>query len=150
MSHRHAASLVALLLAACSSAAGPDARDEPALIRFGGQTARVTAPAVAAAGSNVALTVETFGGGCTRETARAEVVPASTAAGGSDFALARLFNRTTGARACTDDLAFLEHRVVVPAGGPGALVIRISGANRGAETDWNTVPWVLTHTVTVR
>jgi hypothetical protein len=142
------AALAPALLAACSSATAGGGRDEPALIRFGEQTARVDVPEAVAVGAVVPVTVVTFGGGCVRDAARAQVAPAPQSNGGE--VAVRLFNRNTGADVCTDDLRYIEHRVAVPAAVAGPLVLRIEGANRGAETGWQTVPWVITRIVVVR
>jgi hypothetical protein len=142
------AALVPALLAACSSSTAAGGREELALIRFGEQTARVEAPDAAPLGAVVPVTVVTFGGGCVREAARAEVTPLPQPNGGA--VSIRLFNRNTGGDVCPDDLSFIEHRVAVPVAVAGTLTLRIEGANRGAETGWQTVPWVVTRTVVVR
>ncbi|GLC25915.1 hypothetical protein [Roseisolibacter agri] len=135
-------------LAGCSSLTDPGPHDEPALLRYAEQTARITAPDTVALGAGVTLSVATFGGGCTREAARAEVSPVPQTNGGS--VVVRLFNRNNGARICSSDGLTIEHRVTVPATARGHLIIRVEGANQGMETNWNVVPWVLTRTVVVR
>lgn len=152
MSHRRTAARIPILacaaLGACGSPTEPGAHDEPALLRFAEQTARMSAPDTVALGAEVPLSVSTFGGGCTREAARAEVSPVPQTNGGS--VVVRLFNRNTGARICSSDGLTIEHRVTVPATARGHLIVRVEGANQGMETNWNVVPWVLTRTVYVR
>ncbi|MDF1505634.1 hypothetical protein [Roseisolibacter sp. H3M3-2] len=141
--------LVAALLAACSSSStAVGGREEPALLRLGEQVARVDVPDAATLGTPLVVTVTTFGGGCVREAARAEVVPLHATQGGA--AAVRLFNRHTGGEACTDDLRFIEHRVAVPVTSAGTLQLRIEGAARGAESNWQLAPWAITRVVVVR
>ncbi len=152
MTHRGCTARVTLLacaaLAGCGSLTEPGPHDEPALLRFAEQTARMTAPDTVALGDGVTLSVLTFGGGCTRAIARAEVGPVPNTNGGS--AVVRLFNRNDGGSICASDLLTIEQRVTVPATARGHLIIRVEGANRGMETNWTTVPWVLTRTIFVR
>jgi hypothetical protein len=143
---RHAA--FAFVLGACNGLTGPGARDELALIRYYEDDAEVALPETVAAGSPVPLVVGTFGGGCVRGVARAEVHQIPGSAGRS--VVVRLFNRNTGAHACTDDLLVIEHRVSIPTSSAGTLTIRIEGANRGRDTNSKTVSWAITRTVVVQ
>ena len=120
------------------------ARTEPALVRFAEQDAAIAMPDTVAAGATFTLVATTFGGGCVRE------VRAPTVRAADTLAVVALFHHHTGAEACTDDLKFLEHRVALRAGARGRMVVQIQGANRGRETAWTTVPWVLTRTLVVR
>lgn len=151
MSHRSSRvlpSLAAFLAVGCSNAAAPGPHDEPALLRFSGQAAIVVAPDTVVRGASVPLTVTTFGGGCVRESARADVVPVPNTNGGS--VVVRLYNRNSGGQVCASDLFSIEHRVTIVAPQANYLSIRIEGVNRGMETNWNTVPWVLTRDIIVR
>jgi hypothetical protein len=120
------------------------ARTEPALVRFAEQDAAVALPDTVAAGATFTLVVTTFGGGCVREVRAPTVRMADT------LVAVSLFHHHTGADVCTDDLKLLEHRVALRAGGRGRMVVQLQGANRGRETAWTTVPWVLTRTLVVR
>ncbi len=137
-------------LTACDAAPvnGPvavtGARTAPALVRFAEQDAAVALPDTVAAGATFTLAVTTFGGGCVRE------VRAPTVRAADTLAVVALFHHDTGAEICTDDLKLLEHRVALQARGRGRMVVQIQGANRGRETAWTTVPWVLTRTLVVR
>jgi hypothetical protein len=138
-----------VLCVACADAAGPEATQTAALIRYAGRSARIVVPDTVARGIPFAVTVETFGGGCTRTMAPAEV---RTVAAG--FTRLSVFNWTVNAANCTDDLMVLTHQLSVrldaTTAGPSEQVIEIVGANQGTETDWQTVTWRIQRTIVVR
>lgn len=68
--------LLAMSLAFCTAAGGCSILDPtfaaPATIIFAGDTGQITVPATAVRGVAFAVSVTTFGGGCTRKIARTE------------------------------------------------------------------------------
>jgi hypothetical protein len=139
---------LALVVGACNALTGPDARNEPALIRIDDEDARVVLPDTATAGATVTLIVTTFGGGCITGPSRSDVYPIKGSGGAS--VLVRLFNRNSRASSCTLDLRYIDHHVTVPTSAAGTLTIRIQGARQGRDTNWKHVPWAITRTVELR
>ncbi len=134
---------------ACADAGGPETTRTAARVRYADRSGRVVLPDTVARGTPFTVTVETFGGGCTRTVAPAEV--RNVAAG---FTRVSLFNWTGNSPNCTDDLMVLTHQVSIRLDATGAgvsdHVIEIVGTNQGSETDWQTVTWRIQRTVVVR
>jgi hypothetical protein len=153
--YRFLSAAAALVLPGCSALTESDTRDEPALLRLEGREARVAGPDAVVAGTAFTLRIATLGGGCVREAARAEV---RSVDGGSGMGTVRvrLLNRRTNSDVCSSDLREIEHVVTVPntvGSGPpqpAQLLVLIEGANRGTETNDQTVPWVLQWRAVVR
>lgn len=133
--------LVGVLAAACSAITGSDGGEEPALIRYYSQDAKITMPDTVNPGQQFVVKIASFGGGCTRSVSRTVV----------DRTLIRLYNRTTrSSGVCTADLITIEHEAVLKFDAVSDQVIRFFGTNRGAETNGKTVEWVRERHVTVR
>jgi len=130
--------------AACGFITGGEYRTEPAVIIFYGDTAAITAPDTVARGEDVAVRIRTFGGGCTRETVRADVSVTGS------LAEIKPFNRTRNANACTADLLNLEHSVRVRFDVSGPAVLRVIGEQSGISTGGGNWPAVLERTLVVR
>jgi len=136
--------LVGVLAAACSVITGSDQGEEPALIRYYSQDAKITMPDTVNPGQEFVVKIATFGGGCTRSVSRT-VVDRTL---GTSLYLYNRTNRSTGV--CTADLITIEHEAVLKFDAVSDQVIRFFGTNRGAETNGKTVEWVGERIVKVR
>ena len=120
-----------------------DTVEEPAVIIFPPDTARVVAPDTVTRDVPFTAEVTTFGGGCTREVARTTV---RTTAGVTEIAP---FNRRHTDGDCLADIRFLTHRAEVRLRDPGAQILRIVGTEyRGSNRP--ATPAVLERRVIVR
>jgi hypothetical protein len=130
--------------AACDAITGAEFRTEPALIIFYRDTAAITAPDTVARGEDFSVRIRTFGGGCTRETVRADVSVTGS------LAELKPFNRTRNANVCTADLLNIEHSVRVRFDIAGRALLRVIGEQRGASTGAANGPAVLERSLVVR
>ncbi|HEU5210600.1 MAG TPA: hypothetical protein VFU06_14500 [Longimicrobiales bacterium] len=141
--------LAPIAVAGCNTLLGSDVRDEPAVIIFHGDTTAIEAPSLTPTGTSFVVTVQTFGGGCTREVARTDV--GTTVPGVVDI---YPVNRTRMPReaneGCADDLLELRHSATVHASTPGPLVLRVHGVQRGGVTGSTTGAAVVERTVMVQ
>jgi hypothetical protein len=123
---------LAVLVAACSdlpSAPFKPGGPNPSLLAYSGADPTrvengplIEAPAVAAAGTTVAIRVTTIGGGCVRlgET------QVRRAAGGVEIRPFDLYPPSDAV--CPAYLGFLVHETTFPAGTPGVLTVRVYGS----------------------
>ena len=139
-----ARALVGVLAAACSVITGSDQGEEPALIRYYGQDAKITLPDTVNPGQEFVVKIATIGGGCTRSVSRT-VVDRTL---GTSLYLYNRTNRSTSV--CTADLIMIDHEAVLKFDAVSDQVIRIFGTNSGAETNGKTVAWVGERIVKVR
>lgn len=130
--------------AACNAFTGDAYRTGPALIVFYRDTATITAPDTVARGEDFAVSIRTFGGGCTRETLRADVSVTGS------LAEIKPLNRTRNASVCTSDLLYLEHNVRVRFNVAGRVVLRVIGEQSGPSTGGANWPAVLERSIVVR
>jgi hypothetical protein len=131
--HRLAAFCCIGVIAACSLITQSGDREEPALIRFAGEDAKITMPDTVTPGQEFVVKIATWGGGCTRTVSRTVI----------DGTTIRPYNRTrNGNGVCTADLITIEHQVVAKFDSVGDYSFRIVGANNGYETNSKTVEWV--------
>ncbi len=97
---------------------------EPAIIISYGDTAQIAAPDSVARGAPFEVSVETFGGGCTRTTARTEIRITGL------VAEIRPYNETRRGGACTDDILILTHRTSVQFEQSGVALVRVLAEQR--------------------
>lgn len=138
------AGLALAATAACDFITGEAYRTEPALIIFFGDTATIAVPDSVGRGQEFVVRVKTFGGGCTRETAGADVSVTGS------LAVIKPFNRTRNASACTADLLFLEHSIRMRFDTAGRVVLRVIAEQRGSSTGGANRPAVLERSLVVR
>lgn len=81
----------------------------------------ITVPATVAPGVSFTVSIQTFGGGCTRRIARTE----SRTEG--RVAEIRPYNETTRSNVCTSDLLLLRHSVTLMFADPGPVTVRFIG-----------------------
>ncbi len=133
--------LSATLTVAACDILGLDSYAEPALIVFYGDTATVAAPDTVSAGEPFAVTVGTFGGGCTREVDRTELEVTG------DLAEVQPYNRTQRSDVCTSDLLILAHTVTIQFNETGLATLRITGREGSSS---QTEPARIDRRITVR
>lgn len=119
--------LTTCFIAACAGLPSVDSNRAPAVIVFFGDTSTIASPDTVEVGAPFTVRVTTFGGGCVRSTAGADVT------GGDGVIEIRPYNHDTGGPICTSDLMFLTHEVDVRATAAGPLVIRVIGTRREAN-----------------
>jgi hypothetical protein len=118
---------------------------EPALIIFYGDTAQVATPSSVTRGVPFEVSVQTFGGGCTRMIARTE-----TDVSGA-VAEIRPYNETRRSDVCTDDLLFLTHVVSIQFDHVGPVTIRVIAEQRPfGDTTTRTGPAALEYQLVVQ
>ena len=124
----------------------PDEEDSPALIIFYSDTTLITVADTVSSGATFLVKLDTYGGGCTRNTVRTDV-----SVTGRVVEL-RPYNRTRGfpGQGCTSDLMLLRHEPGVRVNTPGPLTIRVIGQQRGSTTGGDNAPASLTKVITVR
>jgi hypothetical protein len=116
------------------------------LIVFYSNTGTIAAPDTIERGNSFDVRIETFGGGCTRSTAGADL------ALNGQVAEIRPHNVTEIQRGtvCTADLLFLYHVVAVRFDLPGTATIRVIGQRQDATTGTSDVPDTLERRIVVR
>lgn len=120
--------LGAAVIASCAGLpAGARDRD-PAMIIFHGDTATIESPDTVTVGEPFRVRITTFGGGCIRRTAGAEILPRE------GVIEIRPYNHDTGGPICTRELMFLVHEIDVRAESAGPVVLRVIGTARDAGT----------------
>jgi hypothetical protein len=100
---------------------------EPARIIFYGDTALIMAPDTVTRGTAFEVSVETFGGGCTRSTGRTDVRITGL------VLEIRPYNETRRSDVCTDDLIMLTHQAFVQFSQPGVALVRVVGAQEPTQ-----------------
>lgn len=138
--HRIALFVCSGVVIGCSLVTGSEYREEPALIRYYSEDARITMPDTVTPGQEFVVKIATWGGGCTRSVSRTVV----------DGTTIRLYNRTRKANVCTADLITIEHQAIMKFDSVSDQVVRFIGTNRGQETNSKTVEWVRDRIVRVR
>ena len=124
---------------------GLDTVAEPALIIYAGDTSEVTIPESVTRGVPFEVRIRTFGGGCTRQTGRTNVVEQ-----GNEIVILPYNKRSVGDGVCTADIKYLIHTVRVTRDAPGELGLRIVGDRKDGSTNFQAVRAELTMSVTVR
>lgn len=131
---------------ACSGITGLTSRAEPGLVIINSDTAVIAAPDTVDDGTAFGVRIQTFGGGCTRSTARVEVVVTGLLAEIRPYNLTRM--RSNGV--CTSDLLYLFHELEVRFATAGVATIRVIGEQQGGSTGGASGPAVLERHLVVR
>lgn len=116
---------------------------DTSLIKLNAEVASVTIPDSLSAGEPFNIDFTTFGGGCTRDTARTEVAVLSRLAAETVVEV-RPYDRRSTWPVCTLELRYLKHRAVAVVGRPGTAVVRIIGVQKdySAESAGTSYPRV--------
>ena len=109
-------------------------------------TGTIAAPDTIQRGSSFDVRIQTFGGGCTRSTAGADL------AFNGQVAEIRPHNvtQTEHGTTCSADLLFLYDVVPVHFDSPGTATIRVIGQRQDGTTGGTDVPDTLEHRIVVR
>jgi hypothetical protein len=142
---RTGAMIISMCALAACGALGSEANEvDPAYVQFEGQTSTITVNDTVTHGQVFAISINTFGGGCTDATAGEDVTIT-----GNTVEIHPM-NRTTAATTCGTQVISLNHIVTATVPDVGTATIKVVGLTDQASAESTDNLLTLTKTIVVR